>query len=187
MSLKAQQTQYVQQQGTYPGEDWQVDFTQMQASQGYNYLLVIAYAFTGWTEDFPSWAEEVVKKKKKKNCFMKLFQGLICPGGSYGKVCLQCRRCGLDPWVGKIPLRRKWQPIPVFFSRKSHGQRRLMSDSPWDWVTEGLTLSLSLGRSRSLQSDNRTSFTSKVAQRFQKHWALSITSTAHGGLSLQEK
>ena len=66
MSLKAQQTQYVQQQGTYPGEDWQVDFTQMQASQGYNYLLVIAYAFTGWTEDFPTWAEEVVKKKKKK-------------------------------------------------------------------------------------------------------------------------
>ena len=62
-----------------------------------------------------------------------------------------------------------------------------MSDSPWGCVTEGLTLSLSLGLSRSLQSDNRTSFTSKVTQRLKKHWALSITSTAHGGLSLQEK
>ena len=27
----------------------------------------------------------------------------------------QCRRCGFDPWVGKIPWRRKWQPPPVFF------------------------------------------------------------------------
>ena len=80
MSLKAQQTQYVQQQGTYPGEDWQIDFTQMQASQGYNYLLVIAYAFTGWTEDFPTWAEEVVKKKKKKTAswnYSKVWSALV--------------------------------------------------------------------------------------------------------------
>ena len=26
----------------------------------------------------------------------------------------QWRRCEFDPWVGKIPWRRKWQPIPVF-------------------------------------------------------------------------
>ena len=30
----------------------------------------------------------------------------------------QCRRCRFDPWVGKIPWRRKWQSIPVFFSWK---------------------------------------------------------------------
>ena len=35
------------------------------------------------------------------------------------KIHLQCRRCGLDPWVGKIPWRRKWQPIPVFLPGKS--------------------------------------------------------------------
>ena len=23
----------------------------------------------------------------------------------------QCRRCGIDPWVGKIPWRRKWHPL----------------------------------------------------------------------------
>ena len=62
-----------------------------------------------------------------------------------------------------------------------------MSDSPWGCVTEALALSLSLCLSRSPQSDNRTSFTSKVTQRFQKHWALSITSTAHGGFNPQEK
>ena len=30
-----------------------------------------------------------------------------------------------DPWVGKIPWRRKWQPTPVFLPGKSHGQRSL--------------------------------------------------------------
>jgi len=40
------------------------------------------------------------------------------------------RRCGLDPWVGKIPQSRKWQSIPVFFPGKSHGQRSLAGYSP---------------------------------------------------------
>ena len=25
---------------------------------------------------------------------------------------------GFDPWVGKIPWRRAWQPIPVFLTRE---------------------------------------------------------------------
>ena len=32
---------------------------------------------------------------------------------------------------GKIPWRRKWQPIPVFLPEESHGQRSLMDYSPW--------------------------------------------------------
>ena len=47
------------------------------------------------------------------------------------KVCLQCRRTGLDPWVGKIPWRRKWQPIPVLLLEESYGVRRLVGYSPW--------------------------------------------------------
>ena len=27
----------------------------------------------------------------------------------------RCKRQGFDPWVKKIPWRRKWQPTPVFF------------------------------------------------------------------------
>jgi len=42
----------------------------------------------------------------------------------------QCRRCGFDPWVGKIPWRRKWQPTPVFLPGKFHGQRNLAAYSP---------------------------------------------------------
>ena len=34
---------------------------------------------------------------------------------------MQCGRAGLDPWVGKIPWRRAWQPTPVF----------LPGESPW--------------------------------------------------------
>ena len=29
-------------------------------------------------------------------------------------ICLQCRRPGFNPWVGKIPWKREWQPAPVF-------------------------------------------------------------------------
>ena len=41
-------------------------------------------------------------------------------------ICLQCRRHGglqLDPWVGKIPWRRKWQSTTVFLSGESHAQQ----------------------------------------------------------------
>ena len=29
------------------------------------------------------------------------------------------QRPGFDPWVGKIPWRRAWQPTPVFLPRES--------------------------------------------------------------------
>ena len=39
------------------------------------------------------------------------------------KFACHCRRCGFDPWVRKIPWRRKWQPTLVFLPRKYHVQR----------------------------------------------------------------
>ena len=54
----------------------------------------------------------------------KLPQYLALP-----RWCLQCRgwkRHGFDPWVRKIPWKRKWQPIPVFLPEESHGQRSPM-------------------------------------------------------------
>ena len=47
------------------------------------------------------------------------------------KIHLQCRRCRFDPWVRKIPWRRKRQPTPVFLPGKSHGQRSLLDYSSW--------------------------------------------------------
>jgi len=54
------------------------------------------------------------------------------PGGSNGRVSLQCRRPGFNPWVGKIPWRRKWQHTPVFLPRELHARRSLTGYSPWD-------------------------------------------------------
>ena len=31
-----------------------------------------------------------------------------------------------DPWIGKIPWRRAWQPTPVFLPGEFHGQRSLV-------------------------------------------------------------
>ena len=45
--------------------------------------------------------------------------------------CRRCKRHGFDPWVGKIPWSRQWQPTPVFFPGKSHGQRSLAGYGPW--------------------------------------------------------
>ena len=41
-------------------------------------------------------------------------------------VCLQCRKLGFDPWVGKISWRRKWHPTPVFLPGEFHGRRNLV-------------------------------------------------------------
>ena len=42
------------------------------------------------------------------------------PSGSDAKrsTC-QCRRCTFDPWVGKIPWRREWQPLQCFCLKNS--------------------------------------------------------------------
>ena len=39
--------------------------------------------------------------------------------------CRRHKRCGFDPWVGKIPWSRKWQLTLAFLPRKFHGQRSL--------------------------------------------------------------
>ena len=56
------------------------------------------------------------------------------PGGANGKEpachCRRYKRQGFNPWVGKIPWRRKWQPTPVFLTGKPHGQRSLADYSP---------------------------------------------------------
>ena len=46
------------------------------------------------------------------------------------RICLQCRRPRFDPWDGKIPWRREWQPTPVFLPGEFSRQR-----VEHDWVT----------------------------------------------------
>ena len=76
------------------------------------------------------------------------------PGGLNGKETPAMKRHGFNPWVGKIPWEREWQPTPVsglensinigawsregnhtptpvFLPGKSHGRRSLVGCSPW--------------------------------------------------------
>ena len=60
----------------------------------------------------------------------------------------QWRRVRFDPWVRKIPWRRKWKPTPVFLPGKSQGQRSLMCYNPWGHKESGTTERLSTHLSR---------------------------------------
>ena len=44
-------------------------------------------------------------------------------GKEYSCQCRRLRRYGFDPWVGKIPWSRKWQPTLVVLPGKFHGQK----------------------------------------------------------------
>ena len=82
----------------------------------------------------------VEKEKRVINIKFATFATIISfgwgfPSGSDGKesACIAgaTRDTGQDPWVGKIPWRKAWQPNPVFLPGKSHGQRSLAGYSPW--------------------------------------------------------
>ena len=59
------------------------------------------------------------------------------------KSLLAMQETGLDPWTGKIPWRRKWQPTSVFLPGEFHGQRSLVGYGSWGHkeldMTEQLT------------------------------------------------
>ena len=55
--------------------------------------------------------------------------GVSCGATGKEPIC-QSRKCGFDPWVGKMPWRKKWQTTPVFLPGESHGQRNLAGYSP---------------------------------------------------------
>jgi len=72
----------------------------------------------------------------------------------------QCRRHrtrGFNPWVGKIPWRRKWQPTPVILSGESHGQR-----SPVGYSPKGCCEELDM-----TETEHRTKICSICRQNFQ--------------------
>ena len=47
-----------------------------------------------------------------------------------------------NPWVKKIPWRRKWQPTPIPLPGKSHGRRSLVGYNPWGRKESDMTKQL---------------------------------------------
>ena len=97
------------------------------------YSSILAWRIP-WTEE-PGELQSMGSQRVENNradFFLSLCLGYILglPGWLRGKesTC-QCSRHqthGFDPWVGKIPWRRKWQPTPVFLPGEPHGQRSLV-------------------------------------------------------------
>ena len=57
----------------------------------------------------------------------------------YTCQCRKHKRLRFDPWVGKMPWRRKGQPILVLLPGKFHGQRSLAGYNPWGRKETGLS------------------------------------------------
>ena len=68
------------------------------------------------------------------------------------------RETQYNPWVRKIPWRRKWQTTPVFLPGEFHRQKSLTGYSPWGCkelgTTERLTLSLKDHKQRTVKIPN---------------------------------
>ena len=90
------------------------------------------------------------------------------PGGSDSKASEQRGGPGFDPWVGKIPWKRKWQPTPVLLSGKSHGRRSLAGYSPWGRNESAMTeqLSLSFSTKKDILSSSLLLFRCSVMPHF---------------------
>ena len=82
------------------------------------------------------------------NLFFSIYSDSLCKSLPFVaqsvRICLQCKRPGFDPWVKKIPWRRKWQPTLVSLPGKSHGQRGLRGWGPWGCKGSGMTEWLTL-------------------------------------------
>ena len=69
----------------------------------------------------------ILKERKKLTWTISSF-----PGGTDSKeTTCDAGDPGFNPWVGKVPWRREWQPTPVFLPGEFPGLRRLAGDSPW--------------------------------------------------------
>ena len=85
--------------------------------------------------------KDIIHAQRNKSTCVLIWVATGLPKWHSGKVnqCRKCRKGEFDPWVGKIPWRRKWQPTPVLLPGKSHGQSSLVGCGPWGCKKLGMT------------------------------------------------
>ena len=88
------------------------------------------------------------------------------PVAQRSRICLQCRRLRFNPWIRKIPCRRKWQHTPVFLPGKSHGQRSLVGLQSMGW------------QSQTQLSNQTTMNTTTISEQKAKATSCSLTNSA---------
>ena len=128
-------------QGCAPSEGWKEESLPLLASAGCWHSLF----FLGLWQHHSSLYFSLLVPMPLCGCaqgsllfWLKGLYYMTCssfPGGTSGEepACQYRRpkRCRFDPWLKKIPWRRKWHPTPVFLPGESHGQRSLVGYSPW--------------------------------------------------------
>ena len=68
-----------------------------------------------WNNLYVEFGQALLEIKQEIKYTFSVMQRLRPPWWlSQWRVCLQSRRSGFNPWVGKIPWRREWQPILIF-------------------------------------------------------------------------
>ena len=80
-------------------------------------------------ESFRKRGEIVVKQKLILVGYLKIELPQWLSGTE--SACRRQRSLWLDPWVGKVPWRRAWQPTPVFLPRESHGWSGWLQSNGW--------------------------------------------------------
>ena len=83
------------------------------------------------------------------------------------RTCLQCWIPRSNPWLGNIPWRRGWLPIPISLPGEFHGQRSLVGYRPWtlkeldmtEWLTRFTFMEVpqNITNRTTIQSSNSTS------------------------------
>ena len=83
--------------------------------------LGTSLAFSGTPYKREADSPSIYMDHPSSQTWCQFLEPLGFPRGFSGKksTC-QCRRLGFDPWVGKIPWRRAWQPTPVLLPGESH-------------------------------------------------------------------
>ena len=118
----------------------------------------VAQRHQTWAKDSKEWRCSLRLRTARVSQGLYLYMELS--GWLSGKEpAYQCRRRGFEPWVGKIPWRRKWESSPIFLPGKSQGQRSLAGYSPWgcrvrhDGARLSITYYLFMGAFRTRQRD----------------------------------
>ena len=100
-------------------------------------------------------------------CFFGSNAGRGLPMWLSGKesIC-QCTGLRFDPWVGKIPWRRKWQHITLFLPGEFHGQKSLAGYSPWGHTESDMTEATAKHSDKCYKENETFEKYSSVNQRF---------------------
>ena len=83
-----------------------------------------------------------------------------------------------NPWVRKIPWRRKWQPTPVFSPGKYHGQRSLAGCTSrgrtvvHDWTTDTDVHVWNSGITQKMHHLNEYGWKDSKFTKFRASWSL---------------